>query len=58
VAHDPAFEKHSPGRTLTLELVRYIFERGLTELDLGQVNEWKRRFRPGYRDLAEEYLWL
>lgn len=58
VAHDPAFDKHSPGRTLSLELVRLVFERGLAELDFGQVNAWKRRFQPAYRDLAEEYLWI
>lgn len=58
VAHDPAYEKHSPGRTLILELVRLAFERGLPEIDFGQVNDWKRRFQPSYRDVAEEYLWL
>jgi CelD/BcsL family acetyltransferase involved in cellulose biosynthesis len=58
VAHDPAYEKHSPGRTICLELVRLVFERGLAELDLGQVNAWKRRFRPSYRDVIDEYLWI
>jgi len=59
IAHDPAFNRHSPGRTLTLLLIESAFQRGLAEFDLGVgALEWKQRLQPTMRTSTIESIRL
>jgi|GEM_PF-5482653 len=59
ITHDPAFNQHSPGRTLTLLLIEAAFRRGLREFDLGVgALEWKQRLRPVVRTSTIESIRL
>jgi CelD/BcsL family acetyltransferase involved in cellulose biosynthesis len=59
ITHDPAFDRHSPGRTLTLQLIEAAFRRGLKEFDLGVgALEWKQRLRPTMRTATIESIRL
>lgn len=59
IAHDPAFGKHSPGRTLTISEIQAVFARGLREFDLEQGTvEWKRRLTGAERVVTSERIWL
>jgi len=59
ITHDPAFNRHSPGRTLTLLLIEAAFRRGLREFDLGVgALEWKQRLRPEMRTSTIESIRL
>jgi len=59
IAHDTAFNRHSPGRTLTLLLIESAFERGLGEFDLGVgALDWKQRLQPTLRTSTVESIRL
>lgn len=59
ITHDPAFDRHSPGRTLTLLLIESAFQRGLSEFDLGVGSlDWKRRLQPVVRTSTIESIRL
>jgi len=59
ITHDPTFDRHSPGRTLTLLLIEAAFRRGLKEFDLGVgALEWKQRLQPAMRTSTIESIRL
>lgn len=59
ITHDPAFSRHSPGRTLTLLLIESAFSRGLGEFDLGVgALDWKQRLQPTLRTSSIESIRL
>lgn len=59
IAHDPAFSRLSPGRTLLLLLIEAAFARGSAEFDLGHgTMERKARLAVSPRDLTSERIRL
>jgi CelD/BcsL family acetyltransferase involved in cellulose biosynthesis len=59
IAHDPAFGRYSPGRTLTLNEIGHAFARHMAEFDMGRGTiAWKRRLTPAERLVTSERIRL
>lgn len=59
ITHDPAYEKHSPGRTLTLLLIEAAFAGGYRLFDFGQGSlGWKQRLGTVSYAVCKEDIWI
>lgn len=59
VAQDPALDRLSPGRTLTLLVIEQAFAAGIGQLDLGITNpHWKDRLGAAHQPVLNERIRL